>query len=63
MLLNNTISNNYTDILGHDNKLSFEGSNLLKDTTILNNFMDINKIPNKILHSVLIERELIRKYY
>jgi len=61
MLKNNWINPMHTQVPGHDGKLSYGGACFPKDTKALNMYMEQNNVPNKVLKSVIDERELIRE--
>ena len=60
MLKNNWINKMHTNIPGPDGKISYGGYCFPKDTNALNNYMKINNSPNKLLNSVIEERNLMR---
>jgi len=61
MFLNNWINPKHTDVPGPDGMLSYGGACFPKDTEALNFLMKKLKSPNKILESVILERDLMRE--
>jgi UDPglucose 6-dehydrogenase len=60
MLKNNWINPMHTCIPGHDNMLSFGGACLPKDISSLNQLLIKNNINNKVINSVITERNEMR---
>lgn len=60
MLKNNWISPNHVDVPGTDGKISYGGMCFPKDTNALNQLMIKKGTPNKVLESVILERNIMR---
>lgn len=61
MLDNNWINKQHTNIPGNDGEISYGGMCFPKDTNALNEFMIMNKTPNKVLDSTVKERNMLRQ--
>jgi len=61
MLNNNWINPMHTQVPGQDGDISFGGACLPKDISALNQYMIVNNVPNRLVNSVISERNIMRE--
>jgi nucleotide sugar dehydrogenase len=61
MLDNEWINPMHTKVPGHDNQISFGGGCLPKDISALSEYMKKLEVPNKVISSTIVERNIMRE--